>query len=101
MPSFSATAQITGQSEGYSGRTSATIRTARSRNSGGYFPDPRPTAPSSSHEMEPPETPGRFKHRAVACQGDHGRRHADRCAAGIEGRLSGDGQVRVLAPACS
>ena len=35
MPSFSATAQIAGQSEGYSGRTWATIRTARSRSSGG------------------------------------------------------------------
>ena len=33
--SFSATAQIAGQSEGYPGRTSATIRTARSRSSGG------------------------------------------------------------------
>jgi hypothetical protein len=31
MPSFSATAQIAGQSDGYSGRTWATIRTARSR----------------------------------------------------------------------
>lgn len=35
MPSFSATAQIAGQSEGYSGRTSATIRTVRTRSSGG------------------------------------------------------------------
>jgi hypothetical protein len=34
-PSRLATAQIAGQSEGQSGRTSATIRTARSRNSGG------------------------------------------------------------------
>jgi hypothetical protein len=35
MPSFPATAEIAGQSEGYSGRTWATIRTARSRSSGG------------------------------------------------------------------
>ena len=35
MPSFSATAQTAGQSDGYPGRTSATIRTAHSRNSGG------------------------------------------------------------------
>jgi len=35
MPSFSATAQIAGQSDGYSGRTWATIRTARSRSSRG------------------------------------------------------------------
>jgi hypothetical protein len=35
MPSFAATAQIAGQSDGYSGRTWATIRTARSRSSRG------------------------------------------------------------------
>ena len=35
IPSLAATAQIAGQAEGYSGRTSATIRTARSRSSGG------------------------------------------------------------------
>src|SRR5262249_22114350 len=35
MPSRLATAQMAGQSDEYSGRTSATIRTARSRSSGG------------------------------------------------------------------
>jgi hypothetical protein len=35
IPSLPATALIAGQSDGYSGRTSATIRTARSRSSGG------------------------------------------------------------------
>jgi hypothetical protein len=35
MPSFSATAQVAGQSDGYFGRTWAAIRTARSRSSRG------------------------------------------------------------------
>jgi hypothetical protein len=35
MPSRCATATMAGQSDGYSGRTSATIRTARSRSSWG------------------------------------------------------------------
>ena len=41
-----AIATMDGQSGGYSGRTSATIWTARSRSSGGWFV-PRPTTPSS------------------------------------------------------
>jgi hypothetical protein len=39
IPSFAATDSIAAHSELYSCRTSATIRTARSRNSGGYFLD--------------------------------------------------------------
>jgi len=46
------------QSERYSGRTCATIQTACLRSCGGWLLDRRPTTPSFSEGVEPPETPG-------------------------------------------
>ena len=68
----------------YSGRTSATIRTARSRSSGGYT-FPRPTAPSSPQQTEPPETPGRFNrpHRYTGRRGTPGRQAGARSGASV------------------
>src|SRR5262249_15768107 len=62
IPSRLATATMAGQSNGYSGRTSATIRTPRSRSSGGEVAEPRTPTPPFSHEMEPPNRPGRFNY---------------------------------------
>jgi hypothetical protein len=50
MPSFYATDSIVAHSEECSWRHSATIRTARSRNSGGYLFDTPDMTPSSSKD---------------------------------------------------
>jgi hypothetical protein len=50
MRSFAATDSIVAHSEGCSCRHSATIRTARSRNSGGYLFDAPDMTPSSSKD---------------------------------------------------
>src|SRR5690606_5811315 len=61
-PIFDAIDPIAAHCDGYSLSCSNTMRTARSRTSGEYLVDFF-IAPSSQ-EMEPPEKPGRFKHRS-------------------------------------
>jgi len=63
QPNFSAIEQMAAHCESYWSRWSRTIRTARSRTSAEYLLR-LPMAPSS-HQMEPPENPGRFTYPLI------------------------------------